>query len=373
MAGRVNRHVPPEMQTQSPFRLVEDQRKLAQLCELLDDTGLVAVDTEFVRESTYFPKLCLIQLATDKLVACIDCLARVDLAPLFERLLDSNITWIVHSGRQDIEVVWHSAGAKPACVLDTQIAAALLGEPPQVGLREILQSTLGVEIGKAMTRTNWAKRPLGQDALDYALDDVRHLPELWRRLSRRLEELERLEWCLEDCQRALDVPLEPELAALFQRTKGADRLRADSAHAAVALLEWREALARRADRPRRWILADEVLVALAARRPRSLAQLREIEGLSERTITKSGESILGAIAASHDRRFAEISTERSTARPDAAQLNSMQAQVRACAQRLGIEPEILAAKRDLVATVLGSPPERLRSGWRAAQLRLTPT
>jgi ribonuclease D len=358
------------MQTHSPFRLVEDQRKLAQICELLDDTGLVALDTEFVRESTYFPKLCLIQLATDKFVACVDCLAPLDLSPLFGRLLDSNITWIVHSGRQDIEVVWHMAGAKPARVLDTQIAAALLGLPPQIGLREILHSTLGVEIGKAMTRTNWAKRPLGADALDYALDDVRHLPELWRRLSQRLAAMERLEWCFEDCDRALEVPLEPDLAALFQRTKGTGRLRTESIHAALALLDWREALARRADRPRRWVLADETLVALAARRPRNLEELREIDGLPERTIAKNGESILAAIAAAQDPRFTEIPIERSTLRPDAAQLKEIQRQVRACAQRLGIEPEVLAARRDLVATVQGSPPERLRAGWRAAQLQL---
>lgn len=358
------------MQTHSPFEFVEDQQTLAQVCELLDGADLVAVDTEFVRESTYFAKLCLIQLATDKLVTCIDCLAAIDPTPLFARLLDPNITWIVHSGRQDLEVVWHATGAKPARVYDTQIAAALLGEPPQIGLREILAASLRVEIGKSLTRTNWAKRPLGSAALEYALDDVRYLLDLWRSLSQRLVSVHRLDWFIEDCNRALETSLEPDLPTLFQRTKGTGRLREQSVNAALALLDWREERARRADRPRRWILSDETLVALAARRPRNLAELKEIEGLAEGTLNKSGNAILAAIASSDASPYTELPVERDAARPDAGLLKSLQSQVRECASRLGIEPEVLAAKRDMTACVLGSPPDRLTSGWRAEHLQL---
>ena len=359
------------MRAHSPFDLVEDQHTLAQACALLDGTELVAVDTEFVRESTYFARLCLIQLATDKLVAGIDCLAELDLGPLFARILDPKMTWIVHSGRQDIEVVWHAAGSKPSRVYDTQIAAALLGEPPQIGLREILGATLGVEIHKTLTRTNWAKRPLPANALEYALDDVRHLPELWRRLSERLVGANRLEWFLEDCERALDVPLEPDLATLYQRTKGTGKLRNAGVDTALALLDWREERSRRANRPRRWILSDEALVALASRRPREPAELHEIAGLPERTIAKSGPEILVAIASSSEPRFSGLAVERGApSRLDLTLLKSLQTQVRGCAARLGIEPEVVAAKRDIVGCVLGTPPERLCSGWRAHYLQL---
>ena len=358
-----------EMQDHSPFDYAQTQQALADVCEQLDDAQFVAVDTEFVRESTYFPKLCLIQLATDKLTACIDCLADLDLTPLLAQLLDRDVTWIVHSGRQDIEVVWHAAGTKPAQVYDTQIAAGLLGEAPQVGLRELLRSTLGVEIGKAFTRTNWAKRPLDAGAIDYAIDDVRHLLPLWRELAERLESRGRLAWFLEDCARALEAPLEPDLMTLYQRTKGTGRLDRLGIKAALSLLSWREDRAKRVDRPRRWVLADETLVAIAAQRPRSLAELHNVDGLTERVVAKSGDALLTAVMSSSDLRFDEEPPAFS-ANLDPKRLKSLQARVRDCASRLGIEPEVLAAKRDIAACMMGSPPTHLVSGWRAEHLHL---
>src|SRR5690606_5248407 len=149
---------------------------------------------EFVRERTYYPQLCLVQVATGDSAACVDCLAEIDLAPFFSLLARPGLTWVLHSGRQDLEVLHQHAGVLPARIADTQIAAALTGRAAQIGLRELLAQVLGVDIGKDHTRADWSARPLPEGPLRYALDDVRHLLPLWRRLEQELDRLGRLDW-----------------------------------------------------------------------------------------------------------------------------------------------------------------------------------
>ena len=148
---------------------------LERLVAALKRTSLAAVDTEFVREKTYYPQLCLIQIATRDEVACIDCLAPLDLSPLYVELFRPDFAWVLHSARQDLEVVWQRTQRMPPRLIDTQIAAALAGNAPQIGLENLLARTLGVELGESYARTDWSRRPLPPLALAYALDDVRHL------------------------------------------------------------------------------------------------------------------------------------------------------------------------------------------------------
>ena len=348
---------------------INDQAKLHDLCATLSKPKLIAIDTEFVRESTYFAKLCLIQIATDELIACIDCLAPIDMQPLFEQLLSANVTLVAHSGRQDIEVIWQKAGALPLRMLDTQIAAGLLGYPPQIGLRELLIEIVGVEIEKSMARTDWTKRPLSQNALAYALSDVEYLLDMWSKLERRLIQAGRLDWFEEDCQRALNVDLSPNLVQIFQRTKGAGRLRGIQINTALALLKWRENRAEEVNRPRRWILADEVIVALAQTKPSNLAELQNVPGISAKSAEKLEAALLPLINGQHDSTLDELAAACAPSqRPNASQLKLLQAHVREAAMALDIEPEVIAAKRDLVATVLNETPQHLRTGWRAAAL-----
>jgi ribonuclease D len=193
---------------------------------------------------------------------------------------------------------------------------------------------------------------------------------MWPTSSRCGDAKDRLEWFEEDCARALTVELEPGLATIYQRTRGTGRLRGTQRAAALALLDWRENRARAANRPRRWIMKDEVLLDLAQLMPQTRADLGRISGLSPRTIGRFGAGLLAAIEKADTRRFKQLAEECTPApRPDAHALKALQTRVAQIAKELGIEPEIIAARRDLVATVLDMPPPHVASGWRSAVLK----
>jgi len=346
---------------------IDNDAALARLVAALEQTSIAAVDTEFVREKTYYPQLCLIQVGTGDQVACIDCLAGLELTPLYARLFDPSFTWVLHSARQDLEVVYQLAGRVPPRLIDTQIAAALTGYPPQVGLEGLLKRTLDVELGESFARTDWSRRPLPDAPLRYALDDVRYLLAAWERLDAELVRLGRREWLHEECERMLSEPPVADATSVWARIKGVHGLPFASQCAALALVRWREAAAKRSDRPRRWLLADDALLAIAASLPRdadALASLGE-----SKFIARSAAAVLAAIASRDDAELqAEVRANAAQPMPDKLLVKSLQDRVRQHAATLGIEPEILATKRDLVGLALNDPPLHLRSGWRAREL-----
>ena len=352
--------------------LVNDTGTLSELAESLAAAPIVAVDTEFVRESTYFPTLCLVQLATDQVTACVDCLADLDLEPLLEVLLAPGRSLVLHSARQDLEVLWHRFGRQPSRLLDTQIAAALVGFAPQLGLSDLVAETLDVQLDKSHTRTDWRRRPLADAALSYALADVHYLLPAWERLRAKLIELERLEWFEEDTGRLVETPPLTDAAMLLERMRGAAALTADARAAAYTLVRWRESRARELDRPRRWILADELVIRIARSMPQTTAQLRAVSEMPARLAARSGRAMLEAIEAS---RSPELRREADRAlpgaKPDQNQLKALQALVRERAGQLGIHPEVLATRRELSALATGLAPTTLQSGWRAAIVNRT--
>jgi ribonuclease D len=346
---------------------IDDDAGVARLVAALERASIAAVDTEFVREKTYYPQLCLIQIGTGEQVACVDCLARLDLAPLYARLFDPNFTWVVHSARQDLEVVFQLTGRLPPRLIDTQIAAALTGYPPQVGLEGLLKRTLGIELGESFARTDWSRRPLPDAALRYALDDVRYLLAAWEHVDAELERLGRRDWLREDCERLLAEQPVADTTAVWSRIKGVHGLPLASQCAALALVRWREAAAQRSDRPRRWLLADETLLAIAAALPRDAAALAALA--DSKYLARSAPALLAAV---ESRDAEDLKTEvRANALqplPDKALVKSLQERVRQHAAVLGLEPEILATKRDLIGVALHDPPPHLRSGWRSREL-----
>jgi len=346
---------------------IDNDAALARLVAALEHTSIAAIDTEFVREKTYYPQLCLIQVATGDQVACVDCLADLDLTPLYERLFAAGFTWVLHSARQDLEVVFRLAGRMPPQLIDTQVAAALTGYPPQAGLEALLKRTLDVDLGESFARTDWSRRPLPEAAVRYALDDVRHLLGAWQRLDAELSKLGRREWLREESERMLAEHPVADPTAIWSRLKGAHGLPFASQCAALALVRWREAAAQRSDRPRRWLLADEALLAIAAVLPRdanALAALAE-----SKFIARSTPAILAAIESRNDAELqAEVRANAMQAMPDKNLVKSLQERVRQHAASLGIEPEILATKRDLIGVALNDPPVHLRTGWRSQQL-----
>jgi len=346
---------------------IDDSAGLARLVAALDGQPRAAIDTEFVREKTYYPQLCLIQVATERHVACVDLLAELDLEPLYAQLFRADFTWVLHSARQDLEVVYQRTGRMPPRLIDTQVAAAFMGYPPQVGLEGLLERTLGVTLGESFARTDWSRRPLPDAAFRYALDDVRYLLAAWDRLDAELGRLERRAWLAEDCERLLAEQPVADAIAIWSKLKSVHGLPFASQCAALALVRWREAAAQRSDRPRRWLLADEVLVAIAAALPADVDALGAF--VPPKFAARNGGAVLAALASRTDAALqAEVRANAAQRAPDRSIVKALQDQVRQRAAVLSIEPEILATRRDLSSLALGDPPAHLRTGWRAQEL-----
>lgn len=352
-----------------PELYVDDDALLNGFLDELAPIDSIPLDTEFVREKTYYPQLCLIQIAADDSIACIDCLADIDLGALYESLLRDECTWIVHSSRQDLEVIFQHTQKLPSTLIDTQIAAGLVGYAPQISLQDIVADTLGVELDKSHTRTDWSRRPLPSAAIQYAGDDVRSLHALWDALKAKLDTLGRREWLDQDCALLLAQDPVTPVEQIFTRLRGARSLDTDGQRAALALVEWREERARTRDRPRRWILSDEQLVGIARARPKSIAALAA-EDVPKKLAENAGREILAALerseAADYLQRIEHLS---SSEKPDKAKLRDLQARAKARAAVLDISPEVLATKHDLVELLLGRETARISETWRAGELR----
>lgn len=323
----------------------------------------IGVDTEFMRERTFFAELCLIQIATNDQCYCVDPLTSASVNSFWESAVDR--TWVVHSARQDIEVVYQTSQRMPKSIFDTQIAAGLLGYAPQLGYANLAHELFGVEIAKTHTRADWSKRPLSDALLRYAAEDVEYLLPAYDTLGEALEKKGRLAWAEEDSTQLLDPALydiDPRLA--IDRLKGTRKLRGRPRAAAARLAVWRETEALRANRPRQWICKDAVLIELASELPTSNDGLEAFGGLPPGLRRRSGERILEAIAASAN----DNDDFRPRATPDEAQktlLKTMQHLVAGCAADLGLAAETLASKKDLVALIMNDHRDsRAASGWR---------
>lgn len=347
--------------------LVTDPARLADTVAAFAELPALALDTEFMRERTYYARLCLLQLAGRGRIALVDPLAVTDLSPVTALLCNTAQVKILHAARQDLEVLHPLQSRVPAPLFDTQLAAALVGFPAQVGYGELVAKITGVVLAKGHTRTDWAHRPLSPEQLHYAADDVRHLESLRDELGARLDARGRLSWLIEDCRALEDASLyttEPALA--WQRFKGADRMAPAERVVLRALAAWRESRAMRRNLPRGWILADETLREAARQRPATLAGLAALPGMAPGTVQRSGEELLGLIAAarpSDDEPAAAPAEERLTPQ-ETAELRRLQDRLRALGAELEIQPEVLATRRELTALLRGERALPVLSGWR---------
>ena len=350
----------PPLEPMSAYTLVERPNTISADLNRHDCIG---VDTEFMREKTFFAELCLIQIATNDDIYCIDPLASDAMRSFWESATDR--TWVVHSARQDIEVVYQTSQLMPKRIFDTQIAAGLLGYAPQLGYANLASELFGVEIAKSHTRADWSKRPLTDALLQYAAEDVEYLLPAYNALAERLDRQSRLAWAEEDSARLLSPDLydiDPRLA--IDRLKGARNLRGQRRSAAAGLATWRESQALRSNCPRQWVARDSVLIDLAFKLPASIEELQAIEGLAPGLIRRAGKTIIEIIALSD----ADDDHYKPPAVPDEAQkvlLKKMQNHVAECAADLGLAAETLASKKDLSGVIMsGAQDSRLLNGWR---------
>jgi ribonuclease D len=353
----------------STASLISDPTAIAAACARLATAARVALDTEFLRERTFRAELALVQLADSETIALVDPLPGAGLGPLVDLLLAPGCVKVLHAARQDIEVLVPLTGVPLAPVLDTQLAAALLGFPPQIGYADLVQRVLGVPIAKAagrnLARTDWTRRPLTGEQLEYAEDDVRYLLELAQRLEQQLESRGRLAWLKEECARLSDPALYRQHPAdAWQRFKGIEALPPDERARLKALAEWREARAQRRNLPRGWVLSDEAARDLARNPPATLEALQARRIFKEDTAARLGPELLAALAGARD---AGDGPDRAASRPSAeedALARQLGRRLKTLAEELGLAPELLATQRDLRRLARGDRELSVLSGWR---------
>lgn len=332
---------------------------LDEFCDRLKDTSRLALDTEFVGEDSFVPKLELIQVATETTAAIIDFPAVQAVGSLdsfWDIVCNPSIQKVVHAGRQDLDLFAVHAGQIPKPFFDTQIAAAMVGFGAQVAYANLVQRVHGTKLAKAHTFTNWSARPLSDDQLAYALEDVTFLLAIHDHLHTRLSKLGRLDWVDEEFSRLEgavgDTRKEPQ--ERYQRVRGWDTLKPKSAAVLRELAAWREGEAKRRNVPRGRVMRDEVLLQLARHPPRHMHELRAVRGLHGSEADRNGETLLGTIHAAlalPPAAWPHVPKERKPDPESAGLVELMQAVMKARATEEQIAPTLLGTTSDLQALV----------------------
>ena len=349
----------PHMTPNLPSSYVTDQRALESLCQTLRQSPRLALDTEFVGEDTFVPRLELIQVATTATAAVIDfpaVQAGGSLDVFWELICDAKIEKIVHAGRQDLDLFAIHAGQIPKPFFDTQIAAAMVGYGAQVAYANLVQRLHGTKLAKAHTFTNWSARPLTDDQVAYALEDVEFLLSIHSHLQDRLSTLGRSEWVREEFARLETAVGEKsrEPQERYQRIRGWDTLKPKGAAVLRELAAWREAEARRRNVPRGRVMRDEVLLQLARHPPKSVHDLRGLRGVHSSEVDRHGEQLLTAITSAlalPPSAWPEVLSERKPDPESTGIVELLQAVLKARAAEQGIAPTMLATSADLQTLV----------------------
>ncbi|GAB4292088.1 MAG: ribonuclease D [Thiohalomonadaceae bacterium] len=348
---------------------IDNPADLAAYCTELRRHDWFALDTEFMREKSYYPQLCLIQIATPDGAVCIDPFGIDDLGPLLDLLYDPAILKVLHAARQDLEIFHVMRGTPPTPVFDTQLAATLLGHGDQIGYGALVKETLGVELEKAHSRADWSLRPLTPEQLEYAADDVRYLVQVYQKQRAALEQNGRLAWLAEDFAalsdpRSYDNP--PQEA--WRRLKGVNFLKGVQLAVLQQVAAWRERVAQDSDRPRRWVLKDEVMFDMAKLMPDSLDKLGRIRGLEKGILERHGKRLLELIQQGKQippSNWPQLETVGRLTPQQEALVDAMMALVRLRAMEQQVSVPTLAPRREVERLLGDDADAALRHGWRA--------
>ena len=346
--------------------LVDTVAQLEDCYERLADARWITVDTEFMRERTYYPQLCLVQLGIPGQAWCIDALADISLQPILELVCLSSSQRVLHAARQDLEIFFHLVGSFTSELFDSQIAAALLGFDAQIGYAGLVKALTGIELEKGYQRANWASRPLPSPQLEYALDDVRYLSDLFPEILERLDTAGRLNWVIEDSARLLNRELYiTDPATAYLRIGQTHALNANEQHIVRRLARWREKLAQELNRPRSWIASDSTLIYMAQIKPDSLARLQKVKGISPELIDKHGEDLLKAIEIDGDKdRINLVEHPNPLTDQEQKRYRKLKERLDQCAKSLGIHTPVLGTRKDVELLLRDKPGSILTEGWR---------
>jgi ribonuclease D len=355
--------------------LITDSAALANLCARLADSPFVAVDTEFMRENSYWPELCLIQIADENEAAAIDPMAPgIDLKPLLDLMTENeDVLKVFHAGGQDIEIVHNLTGKTPHPLFDTQIAAMALGQGEQIGYSNLVDAWLGISLDKGARFTDWARRPLDKRQIDYAIGDVTHLAAIFPRMLEKLRKTGRGEWLDQEMERIAEpsnyVTL-PEEA--WQRIRIASR-KPEVLGRLKALAAWREREAQNKNLPRGRIAKDETVADLAGNPPRTQADLSKVRGLSASWAGNDiGRRMIEALEAAKPMGADELPA-REDRKPGLGKEGALVADLlklllKIRAKEINVAPRLLGRSDDLEALAAGQRDGlSILQGWRSDQ------
>ena len=353
----------------TPIQYIDTPGQLDTLCEQIKKEPWLALDTEFLREKTYYPKFCLLQIATPEWVACIDPIALPQLESLFDAIYNPAIVKVFHSCRQDLEIFFQWTGKLPSPIFDTQVAAPLLGFQDNPGYAMLVSSLLSVNLNKAHTRADWSKRPLTEAELEYAADDVIYLCQIYQIMVQKLTALGRIDWLKNDFAELTNPALykvDPETA--WFKIKGKNKLTGKQLSIIQTLAQWREKIAQAEDRPKSWLLRDELLFDLAKLQPETVQELANVRGINERSVNRYGKELCQLITAAKNRSPIPLHEKDRSAKKtqqEEAILDILTALVRVRAEENALNPTILASRKDLEELLSNDDVEcPLLHGWR---------
>lgn len=359
-------------------RVIRKQNELEELSRELLQQDVVALDTEFHGEKRYWPDLFLIQIAGSKGPVAIDPLEVDDLSPV-ARIAESDSTVkVIHSARNDIHLLMHHLGVEFNSVFDTQLAAAFLGFSRQTALSKLVRAECGTSPRRGHTLSDWSMRPLTHEQIDYALDDVRYLIEIYRCQSARLKEKGRLKWYREEAESLTDPDsYNNSIRKIYRKIKSISKIGKKKRNVLWALVKWRESAAEEVNKPRNYIVKDYILGAIAAMSPRNSKKLHRIRGLSGGFITRWGDQIIQVIADAYSDPPGDLpEITRYHSKPGvAARRDILRIFLKQESCRLGISSQLLLSKK-LINALANDPPETEEelyaieelSGWRKEAL-----
>jgi ribonuclease D len=352
-------------------RLITTTGELEDACRHFAHCEYVTVDTEFIREKTYFPKLCLVQIASDTMAVAVDPLSpELDLSSLFDLLANPKLLKVLHAAKQDVEIFFQLTGQIPTPMYDTQIAAMVCGYGEQVGYEALVNTLMNEVLDKASRYTDWEQRPLTQRQVDYAIADVTHLRGVYEKLHGRIAQTNREEWILEEVKKMQDPKqyrVDPD--EIWRRLKYKNRT-PSYLNQLRAVAAWRERTAQLKDIPRQRLLKDEVVLQIAAMAPKNMEELAQVRGAMKHISADNAKSLLAALSEanalpreawpSDTKKKKMLSTEQE------ALVDVLKLLLKRQCDQADVASKLVAHKEDLAAMLLDPNPEEVPclQGWR---------
>jgi len=338
--------------------MIKSNIDLENFCLKISKSTHIAIDTEFKRTDTYFPILCLIQIATDELLEIIDPTSINNFQPLINLIKNNNITWIFHSARQDLELIFNEFGLLPEKIFDTQIAANFLDFDYQISYQAIIDKVCNVKLEKKYTRIDWSKRPLPQGAIDYAVDDVRYLIKLKNILEKQLVMEKKLNWANEDFAAMLNHHLyQPDIFNSWKKVKSFSKINKNKYQYAYAVSAWREQCAIKKDKPRKWIISDEQIFSLIN---------------ENHSLNKSIKQDLDSFCEHFKNKINSFKFDKKVnilTKLESEQKKRLQSSLVAIANQYNLKPEVLFNKKSIISFIKTGQKANFQSGWRYSLLK----